>query len=133
MIVKCISNKASYLKNKELEAFKERVHLSEVGLEIGRSYPVFGIFFTKGIPWYLICEEEDDSYVHGHIASFFRVVDSSMPSNWSFSVDEVNIQDPMILPEEWSKNKSFNESILEGDFGAKEYFEGLKELYRLKS
>lgn len=73
MKVQCKIKKLSSIRDSTvLKHVQQYVHMEEVGLTVGRIYPVFGVAFRQGIPWYLICEELEDDYPPYSLLSILR-------------------------------------------------------------
>jgi hypothetical protein len=132
MIVKCLGNSVGYLiekgmDSKSLANFRENVHLDEVGLVIGRHYVVFGVAFREGVPWYLICEDQDDEYPKPHFFRFFELIDDRMPPGWSFRLGSTNVGEAAFLPTYWARDRSYLEKLVDGFPEARVFFESLKQ------
>ena len=115
MLIKCIGNSPSQLKSdREKKAYARNIHQDHVWLEIGKEYIVYGISFSfRGgdIPWFLVCEEEDDEYPHPHLSAFFEIIDGNIPSGWAFTSVRGNVGDVAVLPKAWAEDPSFLEKL----------------------
>jgi hypothetical protein len=129
MIVECRFNKISEINSPEyLNHVLNYIHLSEVSLQVGNKYVVYGLIFREGIPWYYICENEADEYPHPHFAGFFKVIDSKLSAYWKLSWSPAIPTLSSLLPEEWAENKLFYENLVEGnehEEGRFQYFKSL--------
>jgi hypothetical protein len=129
MIVECCSNKLADITNeKHREQLMMNIHQSEVALDVGRQYVVYGIIFWEGMPWYYVCEEESDSYPHPYFAAFFRVVDPTLSSSWElyWPADEGN--EASLVPREWGQSREVYERLVDGNQLEQEVFIRLKIL-----
>jgi hypothetical protein len=100
--------------------------LSEIGLRIGHLYPVYGVAFRDGVPWFLVCEEEDDSYPIPECSCFFDLVDARVDKNWVLSMQMTNVGSLSLLPKQWADDPSFLEKMVQGDSQAISVFSELK-------
>ena len=135
MLVKCIANSASQLKSdREKKAYARNIHQDQVWLEIGKEYIVYGISFTFGdgenVPWFLVCEEEDDEYLKPHLSAFFEIIDGSIPSGWAFTSVRGNAGDVAVLPKAWAEDPSFLERLDNEEDDAIAYFRQLSQHLR---
>jgi hypothetical protein len=132
MIVQCCFNKLSEIEDMSvLNHVRKNVHLSEVALEIGRKYVAYGIIFREGIPWFYVCEEETDTYPIPHFAGFFKIVDSSLSSYWKLHWSP-EINQPSLLPKEWSDDDFFYENLVNGNSIEKKMFQVIKTAFDVK-
>jgi len=131
MLAKCIGNSLRDLPDRQSRAAYERnIHLDEVGLVVGREYVVYGIAFKEGegLPWYLVCENEDDEYPTPQLGSFFDLVDGTVPEGWRIAKN-TNAGDFAILPSCWAHDPCFLEKLVDGDPEAAAHFRELREIY----
>jgi len=127
MLVKCVENRILSLTDSAIrDHVKQYVHLKTIGLVIGRCYPVFGVSFRAGIPWYLICEDITDEYPIPFCSSFFDLLDGSFSSGWSLTLSQSNVGEVSILPDEWAMDERFLEKLVDGEPDAISYFNELK-------
>lgn len=125
----CIANTIKSLTSElDKKAFSENIFQNEVCLEIGKEYKIFGICFRDGIsiPWYLVCEEHDSDYPKPHLASFFKISKTAIPSGWEFCPTSNNLGDCGFFPKEWARDPSFMEKLIDEDVSAVDYFKKLK-------
>ena len=99
------------------------VHLTEIGLDAGRHYPVEGLFFREGIAWFYICDEADAEYPTPYCSAFFDLLDPRIPTGWKLS----SINPGEIVPAEWAEFPQFYEKLLEGDSGAVALFDQIRQ------
>ena len=129
MKLKCIGNSlADLVDSVEKAAYAEYAHLDQVDLEVGCEYTAFGVAFhgRNGLPWFLVCEDEDDDYPSLHLGAFFEIVDGSIPSDWVLTQQKNNVGDMSFLPDRWSRDPCFLEKLVDGDSDAIAYFKSLK-------
>jgi hypothetical protein len=89
----------------------------EIDLDIGREYKVYGVVFWDNCPWYYIFPEDYDEYPKPFSAEFFDMVDDKLSPHWklsSFSQGEYESSTSLVF-DEWAKDPSFYESLIEGD------------------
>lgn len=131
MKVKCIANNLQGLNsNIEKRLYNSYIHQSEVDIEIGVIYQVFGIGFLddcSNIPWYLIRENVGDEFPVLHLGSFFKISDSKIPENWEFVSKKTNIGNCALLPKIWAQDSCFLEKLINRDSSAIGYFNNLIE------
>ena len=135
MFAKCIGNSPRCLPNRQSRAAYDRgIHLDEVDLVVGREYVVYGIAFKEGegLPWYLVCESEDDEYPTPHLGSFFDLVDGTVPEGWGVAKN-TNAGDFAILPNCWASDPCFLEKLVNGEPESVACFRGLREMYEKPS
>lgn len=95
----------------------------EVDLEIGKEYTVYGVVFWDNSPWYYLCSEEYDEYPKPFAAEFFDVSDECLSSHWKLSVDHgyEKVLSSLVF-DEWARDSSFYERLIEDDSEAVELF-----------
>jgi hypothetical protein len=129
MIAKCVRRSIDSIPDIALrDHVRQYVHLSEVNLNIGESYRVFGVSFRDGIPWFLVCEEPDDNYPKPHCYAFFEIGDAKLDPNWGLSLSQTNVGKYALLPIEWASDPSFLEKLVDGNVQAVQRFRELKSL-----
>lgn len=129
MLIKCIGNTPGYLScERARQAYERDIHQEEVGLEIGRQYTVYGVVFRNGedLPWFLVCEEDNDDYPTPHLGAFFNIVDGEIPVEWEFTTTTTNVGNIGILPKRWARDPYFMEKLVNGEADALNYFRQLK-------
>ena len=127
MIVRCDRRRMADLACEEQSYCQQFIHLDEVDLVVGQEYLVFGQLKRNGRPWFLICENETDSYPKPHYAGFFEVVDSRIPPDWTTGPEDGNAGPFALLPTAWASNPRFLENLIDGEAGATSIFEAVKE------
>lgn len=129
MIIKCKYNQMSDIKNAEyLEYLTQYIHQSELSLNVGTTYTVYGIVFWDGFPWYYICEDETDEYPVPKFGGFFSIIDSQFSSLWKLSWLSDKFSSASLLPTEWAENRMFYENLIDGKDYEKIIFQNLKSL-----
>lgn len=129
MMVRCLKNKIVLLEDPAIRRHvEEYIHMESIGLAVGACYPVFGVSFRAGVPWYLLCEEINDDYPTPFCFAFFELVDRSISSGWSLSLGDSNVGSVSILPDRWAADKSFLERLIDGEPAAISYFKELKAI-----
>lgn len=102
----------------------------EIDLDIGREYKVYGVVFWDNCPWYYICPEDYDEYPKPFSAEFFDVVDDKLSPHWklsSFSQDEYEASTSLVF-DQWAKNPSFYEKLIDGDTETVDLFSKYRNL-----
>lgn len=128
MLVKCIINRIDQIKdNSAREIVSESVHLSELNVNVGERYLVYGVFFRRGIPWYLICSDERCEYPTPYCSVFFILVDPTVSQWWEFVVMSYNLKSAAFLPTEWARDGYFLEHLIDEDPQAVATFEKIKQ------
>lgn len=128
MLIECIGNSPAHLSSKRARrAYERNIHQEEADLEIGRQYIVYGVVFMDGedLPWFLLCEEEDDEYPIPHLGSFFKIVDGEIPRGWEFTTEAKDFGNYGILPKRWARDPFFMEKLIDGDPDAVNHFREL--------
>ena len=89
----------------------------EIDLEVGKEYTVYGIVFWDNSPWYYVCSENYDEYPTPFAAEFFSVKDKRLSSTWRLSHMDPGVDEILssLVIEQWAKDPSFYERLLEGD------------------
>lgn len=127
MIVRCVENRVSSLAEATLrEHVKRYVQLETLDLQVGKSYPVFGVCIREGVPWYLICEDANDEYPIPHCSSFFTLLDGRLEPGWSFTLTRSNVGECAILPDKWATDDRYLERLIDREPNAVSYFNDLK-------
>ena len=83
-------------------------------MEINTYFYLFDISFHRGVPWYLILEDDRDDYPRSFNCGFFEVVESTMPNNWRFynrTIDGHSL--PCITTKEWAYGSHFYEYLID--------------------
>ncbi|MGK0183550.1 MAG: hypothetical protein ACI9YB_002865 [Halioglobus sp.] len=127
-----INNLNSVSSERILERLKKYISIpgGGVDLEIGKEYTVYGVVFWDNSPWYYLCSEDYDEYPKPFASEFFDVADERISLHWKLSaVDhgEGEILSSLVF-EEWAKDPSYYEKLLEDDPKAVELFASYREL-----
>lgn len=115
MIVRCLRSRIAELSPSDQERVAKNVHLDEVALRIGSEYLVLGVGWRDGLPWFLVLEEDSDTYPHPHFSGLFEVVDPRVPPDWSLRTEPGNVGDCGLLPAAWAADASFMEKLVDDD------------------
>lgn len=96
----------------------------EIDLEIGREYIVYGVVFWDNSPWYYLCSEDDDEYPKPFASEFFDVSDDCLSVYWRLSSFEHGNGDVLssLVFDEWARDPSFYERLVDSDQSASELF-----------
>lgn len=131
MKVKCKYNKVNQIKNELIRNELKKIILLdedyEIGLNISEVYDVYGLYFSKEGAMYFICEDSDDKYPIGQHASFFEIIDSSIPCDWKFVYRDTD--ESYIVPKVWADDSMFYEKLLDGEEKEELIFQKIKEKY----
>ena len=96
----------------------------EIDLDVGREYNVYGVIFRDNYPWFYLCTEDYDEYPKPFAAEFFDVVDDKLSPHWklsSFSKNKNKASTSLVF-DEWAKDDSFYENLVDGDPEAVDIF-----------
>lgn len=126
MKVVCKVNNLNSLSDERLlKRLKKYIFMpdGEIDLELGREYTVYGVIFRENSPWYYLCSEEYGEYPKPFAAEFFNISDERLSSYWKLSVDqgEEKILSSLVF-DEWAKDASFYERLIDDDPEAVELF-----------
>lgn len=83
-----------------------------------------GWFFWDNCPWFYLCPEDYDEYPKPFSSVFFDVVDDTLSPHWklsSVSQGEYEALTSLVF-DEWAKDSSFYEKLIEGDSEAVDIF-----------
>lgn len=110
---------------------EKHIHLSDgqLNLEKNEEYCVFGILFRGNSPWYYLCVNDDDRSPTPYPAELFDIVDGRLSSYWKLST--VNYRSGVmssIVFDEWAKDSSFYERLIDDDPSAIGVFERYRNL-----
>ena len=102
----------------------------EIDLDIAREYTVYGIEFWDNCPWFYLCTEVDDEYPKPFAAEFFEVIDEHISQYWRLGSTPSGERgnSTSLVFEEWSKDPSFYERLIDGDEQAIVTFAKYKKL-----
>lgn len=131
-IVCKVNNLNSFSDEGLLRRLKKYISMpdGEVDLEIGKEYTVYGVVFWDNSPWYYICVEEYDEYPKPFAAEFFNVLDDRLSLHWKLSSvaqGEGEVLSSLVF-EEWAKDPSFYERLIEDDPEASAQFGKYRQL-----
>lgn len=130
MIVRCRTNVIEEIGDVDLRRHvREHVHLAEVDLTIGHCYPVLGVLFRDGVPWFLVCEDPKDEFPKTHCSTLFDIEEGDVPEGWQLSLESSNVGNSAILPREWAEDEQFLEKLVDGDAEASRVFHTIKRRY----
>lgn len=114
-----------------LDRIKKYIHLSdgELFLEKNIEYCVYGILFRDNAPWFYLCLEEDDESPSPYPAELFEITDARLSSYWRLGT-EVSTSGVVttIVFDEWAKDPSYYERLVDGDPNAVELFKKYRVL-----
>jgi hypothetical protein len=131
MKARCTGNSLAHLQDEDMKrSYEKRVHLEEVNLNIGRVYPIFGVGFWDGVPWYLVYDEPEDEYPTPQLGGFFDLIDETIPPDWVFHIGRTNVGKVALLPKVWAKDPAFLEKLVDGDSEAIKVFMEMKSRYK---
>lgn len=102
----------------------------EIDLDIGREYIVYGIEFWDNCPWFYLCTEKEDEYPKPFAAEFFEVIDEHISQYWKLSstTSGERKNSTSLVFDEWSKDPSFYEHLIDGDTNAILLFSKYRDL-----
>lgn len=118
--------------NSTVERLKKYIRLSDGKLYLERDteYCVYGILFRDNAPWYYLCLDADDEYPTPYPAELFNITDGRLSSYWKLSTityPDGTVRSSIVF-EEWSKDSSFYERLIDDDPAAISLFEKYREL-----
>lgn len=128
MLVTCVcQGPQESWSEKAQKIFSEHSHPPwDDNIEVSREYPVYGVFFWEGFPWYLICDEPRDKYPTPKFALLFEQSDATMPAEWVLVPDRGHGKGAALLPPAWASDDTFYERLLDGDLDCEEVFQRIK-------
>lgn len=88
----------------------------EVDLEVNKTYTVYGIEFWENHPWFYL-RTDDIEYPKPFSSIFFDIVDNRLSKYWQLSseFDTCGDTHTSLVIEEWAKDRSFYELLVDGD------------------
>ena len=102
----------------------------EFDLEIGKEYTVYGLVFWDNCPWYYLCSEEYAEYPTPYAIELFNISDDQLSSYWKLSSEcgsEGKVSSSLVF-DEWAKDPSFYERLVDGDLEAEALFAKYRRL-----
>ena len=90
---------------------------SELDIEIGKEYTVYGIEFWDNCPWIYICADSYDEYPKPFALDFFEITEQKLSSYWVLnSKDTYNkkVKTQLVFCE-WADDDSFYEKLIDED------------------
>ena len=120
MKVRCKTNKIDNSFTQDTATRLERyisISDSELDIEIGKEYTVYGIEFWDNCPWIYICADSYDEYPKPFALDFFEVTEQKLSSYWVLnSKDTYNkkVKTQLVFCE-WADDDSFYEKLIDED------------------
>ncbi|UTZ25492.1 hypothetical protein HB761_01275 [Vibrio campbellii] len=115
-----------------VERLKKYIRLSDgqLNIEKNKEYCVYGILFRDNSPWFYLCLDEDDEYPTPYPTELFNIVDGRQSSFWRLSYASYpnGVVTSSIVFDEWSKDTSFYERLLDDDPEAIKLFRKYRSL-----
>lgn len=133
MKVFCKTNNIFDLVNTyTIDRLKKYISLSDgqLNLELNTEYVVYGILFRDNAPWYYLCLYEDDEYPSPFPADLFDISDGRLSSYWKLlfvKQREGEVLSSLVF-NEWRKDPSFYERLIDGDPEAVKLFTKYRQL-----
>jgi hypothetical protein len=132
MKVLCNINNIFDLKDSStVERVKKYINYSDgrLNIEKNKEYFVYGIDFRDNSPWYYLCVDYDDEYPKGYPAELFDITDSRLSLYWKLSTVTYpgEVMSSLVF-DEWAKDYSFLERLIDGDPAAVSLFAHYREL-----
>lgn len=120
MIVKCVGNNISFIKNDDVRK-RIREWLDTEGgyndIEVGNEYQVQAVAYFDGGTFYYLHSVDLSEHPYPYVAEFFEIVDSSLPATWEvgFQVESGKKRFKRLTFSEWATDDTFFEKLLDGD------------------
>ncbi|PHH39607.1 MULTISPECIES: hypothetical protein [Pseudomonas] len=120
MKVRCKTNKIDNTFTQDTATRLERyisISDSELDIEIGKEYTVYGIEFWDNCPWIYICADSYDEYPKPFALDFFEITEQKLSSYWVLnSKDTYNkkVKTQLVFCE-WADDDSFYEKLIDED------------------
>ncbi|MEI7050702.1 hypothetical protein WCL09_09950 [Pseudomonas koreensis] len=120
MKVRCKTNKIDNSFTQDTATRLERyisISDSELDIEIGKEYTVYGIEFWDNCPWIYICADSYDEYPKPFALDFFEITEQKLSSYWVLnSKDTYNkkVKTQFVFCE-WADDDSFYEKLIDED------------------
>ncbi len=114
-----------------LDRIQRYIHLSDgqTNLKINVEYCVYGILIRDNAPWYYLCLDERDKSPTPYPTELFRITDERLSSYWRLSTKNSTkgVMSSMVF-DEWAKDPSFYERLIDDDSSAIELFKNYQNL-----
>ncbi|WP_337658275.1 hypothetical protein [Sphingorhabdus sp. Alg231-15] len=122
------SNDLSYERKADLLRHIHYENAELQGLDVGKTYQVFGLVFRDNVPWYYL-DADSSGYPTPYPFHYFKPTELAIPSNWRMVVRQLDIYrfETSILPEFWAEDSSVYERVLDDDPDAIEKFKALMD------
>lgn len=133
MKVKCITNRIDERFTLDTAARLKRyisVGDSELDIEIGKEYIVYGIELWDNYPWVYICSESYDEYPKPFALDFFEITERKISSHWVLKSQHTynnKIKTQLVFCE-WADDDSFYEKLVNEDERCIEAFESYRKI-----
>ncbi|MEN5242708.1 MULTISPECIES: hypothetical protein [Pseudomonas] len=133
MKVKCITNRIDERFTLDTAARLKRyisVGDSELDIEIGKEYIVYGIELWDNYPWVYICSESYDEYPKPFALDFFEITERKISSHWVLKSQHTynnKIKTQLVFCE-WADDDSFYEKLVNEDEKCIEAFESYRKI-----
>lgn len=133
MKVKCITNRIDERFTLDTAARLKRyisVGESELDIEIGREYIVYGIELWDNYPWVYIFSESYDEYPKPFALDFFEITERKISSHWVLKSQHTykdKIKTQLVFCE-WADDDSFYEKLVNEDEKCIEAFESYRKI-----
>ncbi|KIF62638.1 hypothetical protein NX10_09215 [Pseudomonas fluorescens] len=133
MKVKCITNRIDERFTLDTAARLKRyisVGDSELDIEIGKEYIVYGIELWDNYPWVYICSESYDEYPKPFALDFFEITERKISSHWVLKSQHTynNKIKTQVVFFEWADDDSFYEKLVNEDEKCIEAFESYRKI-----
>jgi hypothetical protein len=120
MKVKCKTNKIDQSFTQDTATRLKRyisIGDSELDIEVGKEYTVYGVEFWDNCPWVYICPEPYDEYPKPFALDFFEVTEKKISSHWvlnSQCTHNKKVKTQLVFCE-WADDESFYERLINED------------------
>lgn len=127
--VKCKRKNSKDLSYERKSAILKYIHYdnSELDLDIGKLYKIFGIVFRENVPWFYV-DAYDLEVPIPLPFDYFDPFVGPIPASWRMVIRRHNIYqyETQILPEYWATNPAFYERLADGDEEARRVFKNME-------
>jgi len=120
MKVRCKTNKIDNSFTQDTATRLERyisISDSELDIEIGKEYTVYGIEFWDNCPWIYICADSYDEYPKPFALDFFEITEQKLSSYWVLNSKDTHnkkVKTQLVFCE-WADDDSFYEKLIDED------------------